>query len=120
MSARPSVSLDRAVGWPFLFNLGSDLILRPAEIVDLFVLVPQLNGKVKVKEFCVEIVVDNNIAGVEISVGDTMLVEICKAVDEARADVVDLAGKLAALYPQAIRNRGHLGQNKPGRRQRIE
>ncbi len=69
-------------------------MLRAALIVNLLIFVLYSQSDVEVNNFQTKILVDEKVLGFDVPVGDTVFVKVRKALDKARADLVDLVRKL--------------------------
>jgi len=78
-------------------------------ISDLLVLVLYLHSDIKVNDFQAKVAVNKKVVRLDIPVSDTEPVEIRETLDEAQADLNDLAFKFFRSELDTIRDALHFG-----------
>ena len=95
-----------------LLDFGRHPILRPALAIDLLVLVLYSHCNVEVDNLQAEVFV-KKVVRLDIPVGYMVLVKIREALDEAPADLANLAFKSDRSELDVILDDDHYGQNGP-------
>jgi len=78
-------------------------------VTDLLVLVLYLHSDIKVNDFQAKVAVNKKVVRLDIPVSDTEPVEIRETLDEAQADLNDLAFKFFRSELDTIRDALHFG-----------
>jgi len=96
-----------------LLDFGRHPILRPALVVDLINLVLYSHCNVEIDNLQAEVFIQEKVVRLDIPVGYMVLVKIREALDEAPADLGNLASKSVRSELEVTLDGEHFGQNGP-------